>query len=288
MRRAFGISILKEASMKRIARGLVVSALVIGMAMPSFAFLGIGDVVFDPSNYIEAIQTVLQLQQQYQQLVATYNQVRGQLDHLKRMAQQVPVNMAARYRTAATPWSHLSAQDTYGAAGGWVSAVNSGASVASGYQRATTPLEDYGSAFSNIPSDQRQQVKGAYANVELADGVNVLGMQTIGQLRANSSRVENTIAALEQDSLSSDPAMNTEIAVLNKMNAASMVAIRNSQDTNKLLVGLAEQQLLEAKRVRDAEARAINADIRFRTEGKAVLNAQAANASKAMLAWQMP
>jgi hypothetical protein len=100
--------------------------------------------------------------------------------------------------------------------------------------------------------------------------------------------VENTIAALEQDSLSSDPTMNTEIAVLNKMNAASMVAIRSSQDTNKLLVGLVEQQLLEAKRVRDAEARAINADIRFRREGKAVLNAQAANASKAMLAWQMP
>ena len=30
--------------------------------------------------------------------------------------------------------------------------------------------------------------------------------------------------------------MNTEIAVLNKINAANIVALRNTQDTNKLLV----------------------------------------------------
>jgi hypothetical protein len=182
----------------------------------------------------------------------------------------------------------LSVHDTYGAAGGWAAALNNGASAAAGYRQATTTLEDYGSAFSNIPPDQQQQVKGAYANVELADGVNVLGMETIGQLRANASRVEGAISALEQDSLSSDPSMNTEIAVLNKMSAANVVALRNAQDTNKLLASLTEQQLLEAKRARDAEARAINADVRFRSEGKAILDAQANNSSEAMLAWRMP
>jgi hypothetical protein len=67
-----------------------------------------------------------------------------------------------------------------------------------------------------------------------------------------------------------------------------MVAIRNAQDTNNLLVSVAEQQILQAKRMRDAEARAINTDVRFRKEGKAVLDAQAAHSSEAMLAWRLP
>ena len=66
---------------------------------------------------------------------------------------------------------------------------------------------------------------------------------------------------------------------MNKINAASLIALRSAQDTNKLLVALAEQQAVAAKRTRDAEARAINQHIRFMTEGKAVLTAQAAGAS---------
>ena len=82
--------------------------------------------------------------------------------------------------------------------------------------------------------------------------------------------------------------MNTEIAVLNKINAADLIAVRNTQDTNKLLVALAEEQIIDAKRKRDAEAQAINNHIRFAVEGKAVMAAQAAGASEAMLAWRMP
>ncbi len=82
--------------------------------------------------------------------------------------------------------------------------------------------------------------------------------------------------------------MNTEMAVLNKINAANMVNVRNTQDTNKLLVALAEEQIVEAKRKRDAEAQSINNHIRFMAEGKAVMTAQASGASSAMLAWRMP
>ena len=72
------------------------------------------------------------------------------------------------------------------------------------------------------------------------------------------------------------------------INAANMVNVRNTQDTNKLLVTLAEEQIVDAKRKRDAEAQAINNHIRFMAEGKTVMTAQAVNASSAMLAWRMP
>ena len=69
--------------------------------------------------------------------------------------------------------------------------------------------------------------------------------------------------------------MNTEIAVLNKINAANVINVRNTQDSNKLLVALAEEQIIEAKRKRDAEAQAINNHIRFMADAKAVMAAQA-------------
>lgn len=255
---------------------------------PAFAILGIGDVVFDPTNYANALQMFSELEQQYRQLVQTYQQIRDEYEHMVYMARHVPVVMSTRYRAAVTPWRSSSATDTYGTTGGWIQGINSGFAVAAGYRQATEELKAYGSALASLPADQWARLKTLYGTVELADGANLHGMETLGRLRGNAPAVEAVIQGLEDDSLSLDPDMNTEIAVLNKINAASVIGLRAGQDTNKLLVSLAEQQIIEAKRKRDAEAQAINDHIRFRAEGQQVLDSQAARASQAMLAWRMP
>jgi len=261
-----------------------------GFALPgavAFAFFG-GIPVFDSANFAEAVRRLLQLQQQYEQLVRTYQQIRQQYEHMTYMARRVPVNMAVRYRALATPWRTSSASNTYGTTGGWTAGINTGVGVTAGYVRATQALAAYGPALASIPADQLERLKTNYATVELTDGANLHGMETVGRLRANAPAVETAIRGLEDDSLSSVPDMNTEIAVLNKINAANLITVRSAQDTNKLLVALAEEQIIEAKRKRDAEAQAINNHIRFMGEGKAVMTAQAAGASSAMLAWRMP
>jgi type IV secretion system protein TrbJ len=274
--------------MKR-KRTVVVCALIgVIFIRPAFAILGIGDIVFDPTNYGEAVQQLIQMEQQYTQLVQTYGVVLNQYVQMIRTAQQVPVNMAVRYRALATPWLNSSATNTYGTTGGWIGGINSGVGVTSGYASAIQSLATYGAALGNIPADQLDRVKTSYATVELTDGANLSAMTTIGRMRANAPAVETAIQNLENDSLSSDPNMNTEIAVLNKINAAHVIDVRNTQDTNKLLTALAEQQIIETKRQRDAEAKAINDHIRFTADGQAVLAAQAAGASSAMLAWKMP
>lgn len=255
---------------------------------PAFAIFGLGDIVFDPTNFEEAVQQLLQMEQQYAQLVQTYQMVRNQYEQMIWMAKQVPVNMAVRYRAVATPWPLSRAANIYGTSGGWVGGINTGVGVSDGYSRATQPLDTYGSALGNIPADQQERVKTTYATVELTDGANLAGLTILGQLRSNAPAVETAIRNLEDDSLSSDPSMNTEIAVLNKINAANLISVRNTQDSNKLLVALAENQIIEAKRKRDAEAQAINTHIRFMTDAKAVMAAQATDASSAMLAWRMP
>ena len=264
---------------------LVVS---LSVVHPVFAIFGLGDIVFDPSVYAEAIEQVLQLERQYVQLVQTYQMVQNEYEHLKWMARRVPVDMASRYRIAITPWQGSSAGNTYGTTDAWMSAINTGMDVPAGYAGAVQRLGTYGEGFSNVPADQQARIRTDYATVELTDGANLAAIETIGRLRANAPAVEASIQNLEADSLSDDPNMNTEIAVLNKINAANLISIRSVQDTNKLLVALAEEQLIDAKRKRDAEARAINNDIRFRTEGKALLDAQIADASAAMRAWRVP
>src|SRR5215471_4948916 len=58
---------------------------------------------------------------------------------------------------------------------------------------------------------------------------------TIGKLRQNVQQLELHIKQLEDDSLSSAPDLNTQIALLNKINAANVLLVRTMQDTNKLL-----------------------------------------------------
>jgi conjugal transfer/entry exclusion protein len=269
-------------------RVLVIALVALSCAVPALAIFGVGDIVYDPNNFEEAVQELVQLEQQYVQLVQTYEMIQNQYQEMLWMAKGVPVNMALRYRAIATPWLPSSATNTYGATGGWTLGINTGQGVSAGYQAATTPLAVYGSGFGNIPDDQSGRVKTSYATVELTDGANLAAMQTIGQMRGHAPEVETAIQNLEDDSLSADPAMNTEIAVLNKINAAGIITVRNQQDANQLLVALAEHQIIQAKRERDAEAQGFANHIRFMSDGRPAMAAQAANASGAMLAWRMP
>ena len=102
------------------------------------------------------------------------------------------------------------------------------------------------------------------ATVELADGAAENAMETVGAIRANALATTNTISNIQNDSLSDDPNLNTEVSVLNKVNATNVLALQNAQDTNKLLVAVLEQQTILAKHLRDAEASAANADIERR------------------------
>ena len=109
--------------------------------------------------------------------------------------------------------------------------------------------------------DELNRVKSQYASVELSDGANVTAMATIGSIRDNAQTIQNQINNLEQDSLSGDPNLNTEVSVLNKINAANVLTLRTLQDSNKLLLSLLEQNVIAAKQQREATANSINTDI---------------------------
>jgi hypothetical protein len=104
-------------------------------------------------------------------------------------------------------------------------------------------------------------LKQAYGLEELSDGSTINGMATIGQLRRNAQQLELHIKQLEDDSLSSAPDLNTQIAVLNKINAANVLLVRTMQDTNKMLAALLEQQLVTTERNRTSSVGSINTEL---------------------------
>ena len=223
-------------------------------------------IVYDPTNFKNAVLRYRQLRMQLAQLQDTYNEIVNQYNLAVQMAKNIP-NMPARYLASWSPWRYASAQDLYGNTTTWVNGVNSGVvgTVLNGYQKATNTLQTYAPALlSAMPSEDRQRALANAATVELADGAAQNAMETVGAIRANALATTNTISNIQNDALSDDPNLNTEVSVLNKVNATNVLALQNAQDTNKLLVAVLEQQTILAKHLRDAEVSAANADIERR------------------------
>jgi hypothetical protein len=161
-------------------------------------------------------------------------------------------------------WRNVTSLNTFGNTSSWISGINSGLlpNINLGYQRSTTQLLPYNpDQLSGMNALELARVQSQYASVELTDGANMNAMATIGSIRGNADSVQTQIANLEQDSFSDDPGLNTEVSVLNKINAAGVLTLRTLQDSNKLLASLLEQQTILAKQQREVTTNTINAEI---------------------------
>ena len=99
-------------------RKLAISTLILfAWALPALAILGLGDIVYDPTNFAEAVKEFTELEQQYSQLVQTYKTIKSQYDQMIWMAKSVPVNMIQRYRAISTPWTPSAATTSSSASG---------------------------------------------------------------------------------------------------------------------------------------------------------------------------
>jgi hypothetical protein len=244
-------------------RKILISLLVLGLSVgTATAQFGSG-IVYDPTNYANAVLRYQQLEQHLVQLQKTYTQITNELNLAMQMATFIR-NMPARYRALFSQWRNVASLNTFGNTGSWVSGINSGLfpAINTGYLKATSQLAQYDPyELSGMDPTELGRIQSQYASVELADGANMNAMATIGSIRGGAQGVETQIGNLEQDSFSDDSGLNSEVSVLNKINAANMLTLRTVQDSNKLLASLLEQQTILAKQQRDETTNAINTDI---------------------------
>jgi hypothetical protein len=276
---------MKEMKRKAL---LLLFALTLCVATASAQF-GSG-IVYDPTNYHNALLRYYQLQQHLVQLQRSYGQLVAQYNFALRMAQNIQ-NMPARYRALFSQWRNVTSLNTFGNTGPWVTGINSGLfpTITTGYQRSTTQLLPYGAdQLSGMDPTELARAQSQYASVELADGANMNAMATIGSIRGNAQTVEAQIANLEQDSFSNDSDLNTEVSVLNKINAAGVLTLRTLQDSNKLLASLLEQQTILAKQQREVTTNLINADIERRANLAGNLSQVTGTMTNSLQTFRMP
>lgn len=131
--------------------------------------------------------------------------------------------MMTRYRAPEVRWRHASAPDTYDTNAGWIAGLNSGDTTGMGYRQATERLDEYGATMTTLTTTTATRARRTYATVELTDGATIAAIHGIGAIRSNARDVERVITALEADAFTTDDRMHTQIAVLNKINATTVL-----------------------------------------------------------------
>lgn len=274
-------------SRRRLVSGLLACALT-GLAMVPVSAQLFGGIVYDPTNYANAVLRYGQLQQQVSQLITTYQQIRTQYLLLLQQSQLLPVNMAGRYKSVASPWLPLTAPNAYGTTAPWIVTANTGPGAAAAYALATQPLLGYGGALGHVSTDEAARVRTRYDRLELTDGSIQHGLEALGYLRGHQVSMETTVRNLEDDTYATDAERNTQVAVLNKINAVGVTEARLAKDTNNVLVSLLEQQLLEATERREAAAEGINAHIAFLNQTPGLLAQSTAQTTSALTSFRIP
>jgi hypothetical protein len=277
---------MKYLSKKIVAVGLVLVVLI----LPALSYGQFAGIVYDPTNYANAVLRYNQLVQQLAQLRQTYQQVLNQYNLALQMSKNLR-NMPARYRATFSQWRSFTANDLYGNTNAWVNAANGAGAgnVGPAYLQATIPFLTYKQADLNAinPTDA-QSLKSAYASLELSDGANVSALTIAGNVRANAATVQQQISNLEQDSLSQDPALNSEVSVLNKINASNVLTLRTLQDANNIRLATLEQQVLQAKRQRDIDAANLNFAIEMRQQATQNLTPFTTNLTQSLSSYRLP
>jgi hypothetical protein len=221
--------------------------------------------VFDPTNYANALNEYAQLRQTYTTALQTRDQIISSYNLAFQMS-RMPQNLAARYKSDFSQWTNLTAPNTYGNTSAWIDALNLGSPTraASAYTSAVLQRDNYPSdALTSLDPQSQAIVQNQYAASELGQATLTSSLSTVGAVRSASEAFSQKLQNLEADTYSTSPDQQTEMAVLGKINSATLLQIHSQQDTNQILAASVAQQALQQKQQLDEQNRLINQAVRF-------------------------
>jgi hypothetical protein len=248
-------------------------------------------IVYDPTQGAHAIQQIQQGESQLQkwaqelqnweqhlqkeeQIYTTAYQTMNQVIAVYNLAYQMsrmPQNLVARYKSDFSKWTNLSnpslaTSNTSGITSAWLNALDLGnpTRAASAYSGAVVQVQSYPSSrMSSLDATTQATIQNQYASSEIGQSNVTNLLSTLGTIRSDSQTFQQKLANLESDTYSTDPSQQTEVGVLAKINAATMLQIHSQQDTNQILAAAAAQQALDAKEKLDERNRLINQSVYF-------------------------
>jgi hypothetical protein len=223
------------------------SAVALLVALVTSSTLHAQFVVFDPANYAEAVEEVLNLVREYTWMV--------------QQARRLPQDMASRYRVVSPVWPLYDLASGLRYAQPVLNALNLGDASGAGYRQIVPVLDLPDDILGRLPADLRQRLQTAYAVIEFADRVSAMGVDQAGSIRLNGNNLLSVIQAMQSDAVSTNDDFHTQTALLNKINGASVLALRIGEQTNQFLADTIAELVVDNTRKRDAEAVLMNATI---------------------------
>jgi hypothetical protein len=142
--------------------------------------------------------------------------------------------------------------NTYGNLQQFINAIATGSGAASANQAASIQRTGQISGYSSLSTQGQQAVAAQGATIDLSDAVNASSLQTLGTIRANSAQRETNISTLETASHSADPAQQTEMATLQRINQAMLIQLRTQQEQGQMTQAQTLQQMVQQKQQQDA------------------------------------
>jgi hypothetical protein len=231
---------------------LVLLAALVSATIATAAHAQFGGVVFDPTQSAHAIQQLVQetgisanTLQEMRTAITAYNYTRQMMT--------APQSLYRPYTSPNTYWTALTpSANTYGNTQPWMNAANTGYGASAATQQVTISRTSQLPGYSSMSAASQQQIAAQGATSDLNDAVNATSLQTLGTIRANAQQREADIAALEAASHSLDPAQQTEMATLQRINQALLLQLRTQQETNQINQAQTLQQMMAIKQQQDA------------------------------------
>ena len=226
-------------------------ALVCLIPRPAYAIFGFGDIVYDPSNFAEAVAQVEQDIKLVAQGLQTYDLLKSEL----RMIQQRP------WQTLATQLGSIAVADLGPEARPEAQAL---ATAANGI---SDPRSAWHTAMMTMPMDAltpalasslaNTSAPSNTASIQITDAFATDSLRTVGAWRQNQTSLNNAIAALQSAQESTGDADNTPVAQANITNGALLQLLKLQQSNASLQAVLAEQLTAANSWQRNTAAEAI-------------------------------
>jgi len=231
-------------------------------------------VVYDPTNYFQALSRYAQLLEQYRFWVA--------------QARRLPLNLASRYRLVPVRWSAYDNARNSPYAEAILSALNSGDPTGGLYNVSVDRLDTLDDLISAVPFDLRPRLRLLYGSLQFDDSVARAAINQAGVTRTNGPLALNTIQNMEDDAVASADEFHTQVALLNKINGATVLALRLNETASQLQLHILEQLLVQNKRSRDAEAEMMDAHLFQWRFGAAYGRDLFSRTAEALDSWRQP
>jgi hypothetical protein len=231
-------------------------------------------VVYDPTNYFQALTRYAQLLEQYRFWVA--------------QARRLPLNLAVRYRLQPIPWSTYADARTTPDAEALLSALNIGDPSGGLYTLSVDRLETLDNLISSVPAELRPRLRLLYGSLQFDDSVAKAAINHVGVTRTNGPFALTTIQNMEDDAVASPDEFHTQTALLNKINGATVLALRLNETASQLQLHILEQLLVQNKRSRDAEAEVMDAHLFQWRYGAAYGRDLFSHTAAALDSWRQP